>query len=427
MRSIKQVLRNEYVWSVVTKLFVVLFSLINQVLLARYLGASLKGNVSYSQNLILMLETILSFGLYSIYPLYRKSSANYSKIELDVFVSGTIIFYLFLLTIAVVCCVSGVVNGIYRGVYIIAVLMAFADVQSITFLVERPNKRNGIVLLTATIELCIYFLVYTFISPNYWVGLILLFAIEITRGIIFTILLHPRLFISINTIKVLCRNLRVGFLPMVAILLANLNYKLDIIMLSNCETVIASDVGIYSIAISIAEKTFLIPDSLKDILNSKLGKGADKNEVIRITRYAIWLAFLCAIGIIICCPIVILLFGSEYYGAVSLIRLTVLFTVFMVLFKMLSTYNIVNKKQTVNTVILILSVLINYILNYLLIPLFGALGAGIATSIGFFVCGILFAVYFCVTEKERITRFIAFDKNDIFVLKTLLYKLRVKK
>ena len=422
MRNIKQIIKNEYVWSVLTKVFFVLFSLINQVLLARYLGASLKGNVSYSQNLILMLETTLSFGLYSIYPLYRKRSANYSKTELDVFVSGTIVLYSFLLIFAGMCCFCGIINGIYRGVIIIAVLMAYADVQSITFLVEKPNKRNGIVLFSAVIELCIYIFVYIFISPSYFVGLILLFAMEIARGIVFTILLHPRLIISSNTIKVLFSNIKLGFFPMIALLLANLNYKLDIIMLSNCESVVACDVGIYSIAISIAEKTFLIPDSLKDILNSKLAKGADRTEVIRITRYGIWLAFFSAIGIIICCPIAIIFFGYEYYGAIPLIRLTVIFTVFMVLFKMLSTYNITNNKQIINTVFLTISVIVNFVLNYLMIPIYGAWGAGIATSFGFFSCGTMFAVYFCITEKENIYRFFVFDKSDISIIKKLVQR-----
>lgn len=429
MKILKKIIKNEYIWSMFTKIIVVMFSLIEQIVLARYLGPALKGQVSYSQNVILVLEIVFSFGLYSIYPLYRNKRDNYSKSDRNVFVNGAIFIYGIMIIGNTVLVGIKLISGIYIGIIYISILMAFSDVQSYTFLVECPNRRNSIVLITSFFEMILYIFICLLLPPSYKVGLALLFLGEICRGTIYTTLLNPKLELSMKVLKVLFDNMKIGFLPMIALLLTSLNYKLDVIMLSNCKEVSVSDVGIYSIAIAIAEKTFLIPDSLKDILTSKLAKGKTKKEVVKITKYGFWLAFIGALGVIIVCkPVVKIFFGSAYVAAVPLIRVTVFFTTFMVLFKMFAAYNIVREKQTINTVFLIISVLLNFVLNTILIPLYGTLGAAIATSIVYVICGLMFAVYFCKTEHVNIYHLFLLNREEFNnITKNIINNVRKRK
>ena len=52
-----------------------------------------------------------------------------------------------------------------------------------------------------------------------------------------------------------------------------------------------SDIGVYSVGVALAEKIWLIPDAIKDILMSRLSNGAPNEEVARVTRMSLLVSF----------------------------------------------------------------------------------------------------------------------------------------
>ena len=64
--------------------------------------------------------------------------------------------------------------------------------------------------------------------------------------------------------------MKIGFFPMLALLMTTLNYRIDVLILKSYPQITSSQLGVYSIGISLADKIVLIPDTLKGILASKL-------------------------------------------------------------------------------------------------------------------------------------------------------------
>lgn len=417
-----KIFKNEYLFSMITKVVVVMISLVQQIIIARYLGADIKGEASYVQNLIGIFSIIIVLGLHHSYPLFRRSE-SFNEKKRNEFLTGTILLFTLYIAISLIICITIRLNEGVKIALILSPFVGYGNVISYVYLIEKPNRRNADLLIFTIIDFVFYIAIILAFKPDIYIGISLLYFIEIVKCLWFTFKLKYRMIVNIEILSILKDQVIIGILPMLSLLLTNLNYKLDVIMLSNAHNITKADVGAYSVAIAIAEKALLLPDALKEILISKLSKGKNYEEVARVNRLAVFLTLITATCIFLLCPFVVhVLFGEEYSGAIGLIRITTFGTAFMVIFKMVGSYNIINNKQLTNLIFLSVSVAINYFCNALMIPIFGTYGAAYATIIGFFVCGMLFTVYFCKTEKVPVWNFIVVNKEDINYIKGILKK-----
>ena len=78
MFKMKNIIKNEYIVAVFTKILMVLIGIIESVLIAHYLGASLNGQVAYISNVSQVIYIILTLGIYTAYPYYRKNAGKES-------------------------------------------------------------------------------------------------------------------------------------------------------------------------------------------------------------------------------------------------------------------------------------------------------------------------------------------------------------
>lgn len=296
---------------------------------------------------------------------------------------------------------------------VLIVVTGYSTIVGHVLLIEKPNIRNRIFMFSHICETLFVIVLFIFTKANLLLAVIAYLFADVFKIIGFI----PRIGFKIDHhyhFSDLKELYAYGFFPMIALLLTTLNYKIDIIMLKNYSFISLSDVGIYSIGYAIANKTLLIPDSLKVILISKLAKGKDYNEVARIMRISFAVCLLMALFIIILGkPFLYYLYGSEYAGAYSVICISVSGTVFMTFFKMISQYNIMNRKQVLNAGMLAISIIVNIVLNVLLVPLFGIDGAAFATAIGYFVCSMVFIRYFCNATNTKIRDVFFIQKKDI--------------
>lgn len=69
---LKKIINNVYVFSLISKTFGVVSGFAYSILLSRYLGASLRGEVSIIQNYVSLVAVILCLGIYQAYPYYKK-------------------------------------------------------------------------------------------------------------------------------------------------------------------------------------------------------------------------------------------------------------------------------------------------------------------------------------------------------------------
>lgn len=181
-----------------------------------------------------------------------------------------------------------------------------------------------------------------------------------------------------------------------------LNFKLDIMLVKYFLT--ASDVSYYQIAVSIAERFWYLPNAISAILFPTLmamNKGSAEFSS-KICRNNLFLMMILAVvAIFLIRPAVIFLYGEEYemvtYALFSILWGIVIFP----FYRFLASYFASEKKLGYGIFASVTGVIVNVGANILLIPRFGIVGAGVATSISYSVLSIILLIFFRVQTKIK--------------------------
>lgn len=426
MKGKSGILKNEYLFAVINKFVLVFLGLLHSVLLARYLGSELKGEVSYIQSIVSTGSVILTLGLHHAYPYYRKR--NDPKEYISKYMNSVLAIFVVYYLIALGICLIFINNITVVISACIMPIFSYSIISGYVMLVECPNKRNLALTVIGSIEILYLVILIFFVKKNLFWGISATTFVEVLKSVYFTYKLKFKISVKLVDIIHIKELLIYGFFPMIALLMTTLNYKIDILMLKSFPMITSAMIGVYSIGINISEKALLISDSVKEILLSKLAKGKGEKEVAMVMRLCFPVSLMAALFIsIIGKPFIDILYGAEYSGAFYVTLINMTGTVFMVFFKMISQYNIVNKRQIVNVMMLIISVIINVICNLLLVPVFGINGAAIGSTVGYLVCAVVFLVYFSKLSKIKIRKLVFIQKEDISKIKTILKKSKQKK
>ena len=413
--SAKKVINNEYVFSVIARLMTVGVGLLHSIAFARFLGPELKGMAATVQSYSGILSIILAFGMQEAYPYYKRNhlQENFK----DAFISlNVILFFIYEAIGVLIAVLTGKVSTIGM-IMVLSPWISFSTVTAYVLLVEKPIRQNKAIVVISILETILsWVLLLTTESNAFWLFCLLGFS-YVAKAIYSTYSLHYKFDIKLIKIDFVLKMFKFGFWPMLGLLLTGLNYKIDVIMLNSYKTISLTDIGIYSIGVSLADKTVYIPDAVREILLSKLAKGADDEEVARAIRMCLPVSlsmtlFLIALGR----PIITLLYGEAYYRAYDITVVCVFGTAIMVVFKMISQWNVVHKKQVVNTIMLAISVAVNIMMNLLLIPRLGILGAAYASIIGYFLCAFIFLLYFSKKTGIQVNNILLVTRNDIALL-----------
>ncbi len=107
--------------------------------------------------------------------------------------------------------------------------------------------------------------------------------------------------------------------------------------------------------------------------------------------------------------IVITLFGADYIESVQVINIYIWTTVLVSIGVISSQWYIVSNTQKYNFIYIFLGAIVNIILNYYLIPIYGPNGAAIATILTYSFVTIFFDL---LSSKTR----------DLFKIKMMIFK-----
>lgn len=262
----------------------------------------------------------------------------------------------------------------------------------------------------------------SFFDRYYVWGITSIVSLELLQIIFSTIFLYKETKLTSTSTKVISIKelISYGIFPMIALLLTTLNYRIDVIMLRQFNNISASDIGIYSVGIALVEKIVLIPDTLKGVLVSRLTKGKGPEEVAKLTRVSFALSvFITIMVLLLGKPFISIFYGSEYIEAYNVIVVSAAGVLFVMFFKLIAQYNIVNNKQKRNVIMLSIAILINVIVNLILIPIYGIFGAAIATGVGHAVSGIVFLISFHLERNIKYKDMLIINSSDIKRLKNL--------
>lgn len=420
MSRIKQIIKNPYVYSVLSKMVFVLTGFLFTVFQSRFLGAEIKGQVAVVNSITGIAYIIVSLGIYESYPFYKR---KYGNDILPVFLRLSLVMFVIYQAVAIIVSAVGNFSNTTNAALLLTPVIMYSTVICYYSLIENPNQKNRIDMLISVGELLVLVFLWIFARPGFFWGVFIIALKDVAKAVIFSFRWRSY-FLKSNErsfIKWIPELVKFGFFPMIALLMSTLNYRLDVLMLKGHVT--DAEIGIYSVGVLLAERVWMIPDAMKGVLTSNIAKGKTEKEVSFAIRICNTACLVLIVGLIVLGrPFILLCFGAEYAGAyeVTMILLAGVFA--MIYYKLIAAFNISFGRQKINFVFLTASVLLNVVMNFLMIPRMGIYGAGLASVISYFACALAFTVYFLSISKESVLDILIIKKNDIAKLKSFIHR-----
>lgn len=405
-------IRNEYVFTLINKAFVIILGLLQSVLIARFLGAELQGVSAYISSIVSIGCIVVTFGIHQAYAYYRRIFNT--KMLTNSFLTIVTCIYAFLALLAIPFYYFSIHDYLTFYIWVSVVIIGYSNVIQYVTLIEEPNKKNASYTIASVLYLIYNLLLFLFTSSSFELMISLILFRDFVCIFFCIYILDIHLSFSRFTASLAPKLFSFGFFPMISLLLTTLNYRLDVLMLKDSPNVLLSSIGIYSIGIALSEKIALIPDTLMGILVSRLSRGSSVHEVAKVCRLSFLASsILCILLLLLGEKAILFLYGNQYDGAYSIIVISALGSVFIGFFKLIAQYNIIKGKQKRNMIMLVFSVLVNLILNYVFIPLWDVKGAAFSTCISHIICGALFIILLNRKANIKITEIIFIQRSDL--------------
>lgn len=203
------------------------------------------------------------------------------------------------------------------------------------------------------------------------------------------------------------------------------NYRIDIFLISMVLSNYAS-VGYYSISVALAESIWYLPGVVGTLVFARTPglTDEDKNKSTPIIcRNTFFITIILSIILFITANyIILILYGPNYLPAVKPLWVLLPGVIALSVCKVLSNEIAGRGKPMINTYAAIISLAVNIPLNLIFIPQLGIIGSALASSIAYFVSAIIVLICFLKISGNSISDTLIIKKEDIYVLKGLLFK-----
>ncbi len=236
--------------------------------------------------------------------------------------------------------------------------------------------------------------------------------------------------ISINLRSgIIVHLLRLGILFAFTFFIIQLNYRIDILLLEKLSTI--SQVGIYSLGVHIAEQLWMVPFAISVVLFSRTANLTDQSKIVKssitLARQSFILVLILSVLIIILAPYLVpLVFGDDFVQSARILTYILPGVVIMVIYRVLSGHLEGIGKPQYAIYAFAPALFINIILNYVLIPKYGAIGAAIASNISYVIGTLVYWIIFSRITNTGLTAILMFRRDDIVIfvrsLKSLISK-----
>ena len=417
----------------ITRVLTAIFGILITIVIARTLGAGGQGIYSLA---ILLPSTLLIFTVFgvnvsSIFYIGKKEYHPKEVLGHNLFFSFFISIFTILLGLVIIFFFS---NKIFPGVEKVYLFLAlsiipfnifFELVSSVLLGMQKIKKYNlfsfsqSFLFLFLIIILILGFrfgikaaiLAQTF--SFLFVGIVLFFiAKKETGGLVFKLS------------KNYCRDaISYGFKNYLGGVLNFLHYRIDMFLINIFLNPIA--VGIYYIAVRLAEGIWLISLSAATVLFPKVASETDEKNLKEFTplvcRNVLFITFLIAILLFISSRWIVLFFYSnEFLDAVLPFQILLIGTLFTSGWRILANDISARGKPMLNNYVIGFSVILNTILNIIYIPKFGIAGAAFTTAISHFTLFLITIFFYAKISHNKIKNIVLPQKTDILFYKNIL-------
>ena len=397
-------------WLIGEKVLVLAASLLTNLILARHLGAELFGIYSYALALATIITPFCALGLNAIVSKYiLEAPEEQGKIlGTAVLIRCVAAIVVFVLTTTILWPYLLQWEEYSRELQLVFMAGCFSSLLVFDyFLQARLKSKLAAVWRSATLySFSLLKLVAVYLDVGLDVLLYIL-AVELLVGYLGFPLLYR---VAGGRVGELCYSpvwartlLGRGKWLMLSGIAAIVNLKIDQLMLASMTT--AEELGIYSVAARMSEAFYFIPIALvasyfPKLLEKRIACAAMyENELQKLTSLLALLALVFAFATtVFSTPLIRLLFGEEYLASGQILAIHVWAGVFVFQRELLSKWLIAEDLVKISLMTQCVGALTNVGLNVLLIPLYGAMGAAIATLASYGVSGYLSLWFFRETR-----------------------------
>jgi O-antigen/teichoic acid export membrane protein len=246
-----------------------------------------------------------------------------------------------------------------------------------------------------------------------------LIAVATGAFFMFFILLFKNDFIKSFTFsfdwKIIKSLLSLGIVYAISLLVINLNYKVDVIILDKLSN--TYELGIYTKGAELTEYLWQIPMLLSTIVFARSAIAKDNivfsRKVAQLLRVSVLIVgcgafFLVAISE----QLILLMYGEAFFGSILVLQWLLPGVFLLTIFKVLNMDLAGKGKPWVSLKAMSPAIVINVVLNLLLVEEYGAKGAAFASTISYSFAAILFLYFYSKETGLPIKEILNYSKRD---------------
>lgn len=416
-----------------SKILIIVFSLITSIIIARTLGPENNGIIATLLVYPSIFMTIGSLGI-------RQSTAYFLGKKIfseDQIKTAITQIWFFSSIFSVVVCFFLIHYFSKSGDNLVWVILALIPVPFSLF----NTYNSGIFLGKNEIGM---FNKINWIPPFIILLLTMLFVLWLSLDIagymiamiggpvfIFILLLFKNKFINAFSLKfelaIIKKMLGLGLVYAFSLLIIDLNYKIDIILLDHYS--VPFETGIYSKGSAIIQYLWQIPMLLSTIVFAR--SAVSKNDELFSLKVAHLLRLsLLAIGLgsiilyIFSKLIIVGMFGEEFTRSTNVLNILLPGVLLLTFFKVMNMDLAGKGKPWVAVKAMAPALIVNIILNVLWIPDYGADGASLASTVSYSIAALLFLHFYSKETSIPIKQILYYQKADFTPIVQLIRKLK---
>lgn len=392
-------------WAFFGKAATFIISFFTAAIVVRYLGPEQYGQLSYAQNFVAIFSVFAVLGLDQV--VYRELIAHPEKRNVLLGTSIAAKTFFGLVTLVVAVATSWLTQSdpaLVWLVFVVGLTLIFQPMSTISHLFNAQVKTKYVTYITIVIAIVLPLLklIFVYLSFDIFAFAFLL----VLEAVIFSLgywWLYVKVFrysprewkVSKSVFWWLLRQ----SWPLALASLSGYIYgRIDQVMIQGL--IDSRSVGWYDIAVRMSELLTFFPAILVGSLFPAV-INARKNSLIEYKKRLKMLSLLCvsltlvsAVVLFAIAPILVrFLFGEDFLPSVAILRVYLWSSVGTIFVVLIQNYLIAESKQLYFLLYSIFGAVLNIILNILLIPIWGVLGAAYATLLTLASVSLVFWVF----------------------------------
>lgn len=398
----------------------VVLGALTSILVARSLGPSGQGYVAYALLIFTLLGNYGHLGLNNAVMYFLKRGGIDPARLLGNNISALLLTWLLISAVLLLLRSFGVVLEDYNYLYILGGLLLvlasfiYANHHAWFTADERiiPANLYNLAVFFPKSAIIILLWVCGLLSPAAF------FAISVAALLFNALILHFKLgqrFRLLIDLPLLKAEYSYGAAIWLAAVFSFLHLRVDQIMIRSMLG--NSYLGVYSVAVSLAELMFLIPLSVNSALLGRLYNTEDPQTSRRVLAQTLKFSFyICAVLALLGIPLSLLIpvfYGAAYAQAAPATMILLGGMVFAALAYISPQHFFSLGKPRIHLLLSGLTLLLNTLLNLLWIPVWGISGAALASSVSYLAFGLGYLAVFILRERFTLAELLALNRQDL--------------